>query len=147
MRAVGAGLRVYFGQFIKCQDCAEIRTIRKRFPEITFRQFGRGFVREKPQKADISAARDGLKQATSAMLSGKFDLIVADEILPAVTAGLISEKQLLAFMHRKPTNAELILTGRGASKQVIKKADLVSEMKCIKHYYDKNVCARTGIEK
>ena len=80
------------------------------------------------------------------MLSGKFDIIIIDEGNVAVIYDLISKQDLLDLIAMKPENLELIITGRGALQEIIDKADLVTEMKDIKHYYNKGVEARIGIE-
>jgi cob(I)alamin adenosyltransferase len=133
VRAVGAGLRVYLGQFVKGGDYSEILLLRARFPEVTVEQYGDGdFVRGQPSPAAIASARHGLAALNSALLSGLYDIIIADEAPVAVKAGLITE--------------ELVLTGRDASPALQARADLVTEMRCIKHYYNAGVQGRKGIE-
>jgi cob(I)alamin adenosyltransferase len=147
LRAVGAGLRVYLGQFIKGGDYSEIKILRARFPEITVEQYGFGrFVLGKPTPEDIQAAHRGLQCLSSAMAGGQYDVIIADEANTAAGAGLFAEADLLRLMNTKPDTVELILTGRGAGAAVMARADLVTEMKCIKHYYDAGIPGRPGIE-
>jgi cob(I)alamin adenosyltransferase len=147
VRAVGAGLRVYLGQFIKSGDYSEIRLLRERFPEVTIEQYGLGhFIRGGPLPADIAAARRGLDALANAMKSGAFDVVIADEAHGAVEAGLITERDLLQLIDHKPDTVELVLTGRGAGQALQARADLVTEMRCIKHYYDAGVQGRKGIE-
>lgn len=147
VRAVGAGLRVYLGQFIKSGDYSEIRLLRERFPEVTIEQYGLGhFIRGGPLPADIAAARRGLDALANAMKSGAFDVVIADEAHGAVGAGLITEGDLLQLIDNKSDSVELVLTGRGAGQAVQARADLVTEMRCIKHYYDAGVQGRKGIE-
>ncbi len=147
IRAVGAGLRVYFGQFIKGGDYSEIRTLKNRFPEVKVVQFGHGcFIRGKPDEGEISAAVHGLDSLKQAMQSGLYDVVIGDEANTAVTAGLFSTEDLLTLCDSKPDSVELILTGRGASHELQARADLVTEMKCIKHYYNAGVKGRPGIE-
>ena len=81
------------------------------------------------------------------MLSGKYEIIILDEINVSIWFGLIKEKDVLDLIEKKPENVELILTGRYAPESIIEKADLVTEMKNIKHYYDNGVNARDGIER
>jgi cob(I)alamin adenosyltransferase len=148
LRACGAKLRVYLAQFIKRGRTCEIRSLRTRFPEVTVRPCGRGcFIIGKPKPADIAAAQKGLKQLRRAMLSGRYDIVIADEANSAVAAGLLSVRDLLALMNEKPAGVELVITGRQAHRQVIRRADLVTEMREIKHYYHQGVRARPGIEK
>ena len=147
MRAVGSGLRVYFGQFIKGREYSEIRILKARFPEVTVAQFGHGhFIRGKAAEDEISAAVNGLKQLEQAMQSGLYDIVIGDEAHTAVAAGLFTDADLLALCDRKPESVELVLTGRGAGPALQARADLVTEMTCIKHYYNAGVKGRPGIE-
>ena len=148
IRAAGAGLKVFIGQFIKMGDYSEIKSL-KRFSDcITVEQFGLGrFYRGTPPPEDISAARKGLHRIREVMDSGAYDLIVLEEVNVAVTCGLFTVEELLEFLDHKPETLELVLTGRGADPRVIEKADLVTEMKAVKHYYFEGVKARIGIEK
>jgi len=147
VRAVGAGLRVYFGQFIKGCDYSEIKVLRERFPEVKVDQYGSGrFVRGTPPVEEVALAMKGLEALREAMRSGKYDVVIADEANTAVGVGLFTEADLLALMDAKPESVELVLTGRGAGKRVCERADLVTEMKCGKHYYDAGVHGRPGIE-
>jgi len=148
IRAAGAGLKVFIGQFIKMGDYSEIKSL-KRFSDcITVEQFGLGrFYKGKPSPEDISAAQRGLHRMSEVMSSGEYDLIIFEEANVAVTCGLFSVEDLLELLNRKPEEIELVLTGRGADPRVIEKADLVTEMKAVKHYYFEGVKARVGIEK
>lgn len=146
LRASGAGLRVYLGQFIKKGETSEIRTLAARFPNVTVEQYGRGgFIRGEPTPEDIAAARAGLTALTAALDSGNYDVIVADEACCAVHAGVISCDDLLRLINTKPDSLELVLTGRDAPPALIERADLVTEMRCVKHYFG-DVAARRGIE-
>ncbi len=150
LRAAGHGKKTYIGQFLKGQEYGELHAIQKHLPQITIAQFGRGsfvHVNEPPDPADIEKANKGLKECLKAMLSGKYDIIILDEINVAVHFHLIEEEEIHALLSKKPQNVELILTGRYAPHSFIEKADLVTEMKEIKHYFSKGVRARTGIEK
>ena len=147
VRACGAGLRVYIGQFIKKGQYSEIKTLNRRFPEVTIEQYGGGhFIKGKPAPKDIKAAEDGLKKLRHAMLSKKYDVIIADEINGAVAVGLFFADKILCLIDDKPKNIELVLTGRAASDRVIDRADLVPEMNCVKHYFNKGIKSRKGIE-
>ncbi len=147
LRAAGAGLKVYIGQFIKNADYSELRTLQRLADCITLEQFGRGcFLLTAPDQADIDAARQALATIGGILESGAFDLVIADEINVAFALGLLSEEDLLALMARRPKTVELVLTGRGAPPSVIERADLVTEMRAIKHYYDQGVLARKGME-
>jgi len=147
LRAVGAGLKVYFGQFIKKGNYSEIKMLKRRLPEVTVRQYGcGGFIKGKPSPKDIRAAEQGLSECQKAMLSGHYDLVIADELNSAVSAGLLGVEELLRLIDEKPDHVELVITGRGAHARVIKRADLVTEMKGRKHYFEQGVPARKGIE-
>jgi cob(I)alamin adenosyltransferase len=147
LRAVGAGLRVYLGQFLKKGDYSEIRILRARFPEVTVDQYGSGrFIRGRPAVEEIEDAHRGLHCLSVAMRGGQYDVIIADEANTAVGAGLLTEEDLLTLMNEKPDTVELILTGRGAGAGVVARADLVTEMKGVKHYFDAGVPGRPGIE-
>lgn len=147
LRAFGAGLKVYLGQFIKKGTYSEIKALRRFYPNIVVGQYGRGcFIRRKPAPADIRAAKKGLIDLQRAMLCKKYDLIIADEINCAVKAGLITAKEILHLIDKKPPAVELVLTGRNAPRQIMKRADLVTEMRKIKHPFDRGEAGRRGIE-
>ena len=147
LRAAGAGLRVYFGQFIKNADYSEIKALARFADCITVRQFGRGcFLLTEPAPEDRAAARRALEGLSEALTSGDYDLVIADEANVAVTLGLIEANDLVSLIDRRPEQVELVLTGRGAPEAVLARADLVTEMRCVRHYYDRGVLARPGIE-
>ena len=147
VRAVGAGLRVFVGQFAKPRASGEIRMLRERFPEVTVALFGRGgLIRGRPAAADIRAARRGLARLRAALAGGTFDVVIADEANTAVRLGLLTTTDLLALIAARPANVELVLTGRAAGRAVIRRADLVTEMRCVKHYFAAGVAGRAGIE-
>ena len=147
VRACGAGLRVYLCQFIKGGIYSEIKTLKKRFCDVTLQQCGNGcFIKGKPSQKDIELAHRGLEKLRTAVSSGKYDVIIADEANCAVSCGLFTIMELLQLIDEKPDHVELIFTGRSASKKLIERADLVTEMKELKHYYKKGIKARPGIE-
>lgn len=147
LRASGAGLRVFIGQFIKGRDYSEILALRQRFPEVVLRQFGQGrFIRGKPADDEIASALAGLAELAAALRSGEYDVVIADEACTAVQAGLFQEAELIALARGKPDAVELILTGRDAGAGLIAQADLVTEMRCIKHYFTAGIRGRRGIE-
>jgi cob(I)alamin adenosyltransferase len=148
IRAAGAGLHVFLAQFIKGKQYSELNSLKRLSDLITVEQFGLPrFINGKPSVPDMEAARYGLEMLKSSMLSGKFDVIIVDEANVAVTYGLLSKQDLLDLMAMKPESLELVITGRGALPEIIDKADLVTEMKAVKHYYNNGVNARVGIEK
>ncbi len=147
IRASGAGLNVLFVQFVKGQYYSEHKALKK-FKNITIKQFGReGFIHSKPIQEDIDKAKEGYNFTLDALKSNKYDVVILDEANIAVFFNLFSENDLLKLMDAKPDNTELVITGRYATQAIIDRADLVTEMKEIKHYYKEGVVARVGIEK
>lgn len=147
VRAAGAGLCVYIVQFLKKGDYSEIKAL-SRFENITIEQYGLGkFVKGKPSDEDMAAGRAGYLKLCEILKQNKHQVVIAEEANVAVQYNLISEKELLALIEMKPAGVELVITGRGATDPIIERADLVTEMKEIKHYYHQGVMARTGIEK
>ncbi len=148
LRAAGAGLKIFIAQFIKKKMCSEHRALERFEDCITIKQYGKGLILNRPvTTSDIAAARKGLEEPRDVMLSRDYDIIILDEANVAVKRGLISVDALLELIKDKPTGLELIITGRYADERVIEAADLVTEMKEIKHYGKKGVKARVGIEK
>jgi len=147
LRAAGAGLKVYIAQFVKGMKYSELNLISK-LQDISLKQYGRDcFIYQEPDDEDIKAARDGLKETREMMLSGEYQMIILDEANIATFYNLFSVDDLLDFIREKPENVELVITGRRADPRIIAAADLVTEMKEIKHYYQDGVEAREGIEK
>ncbi|MCG2714072.1 MAG: cob(I)yrinic acid a,c-diamide adenosyltransferase [Candidatus Omnitrophica bacterium] len=146
LRASGAGLKVYIAQFAKGRSCSEHKALKK-LKNIKLEQFGSGsLVRYKPQQVDIQLACQGLKKIEKIIASKKYRVIILDEINIALKLRLVSLKDVLGMIKRTPANIELVLTGRYAPVQIIKIADLVSEINEIKHYYVRGIKARKGIE-
>lgn len=148
IRAAGAGLNVYIAQFMKQGDYSEIKGLDRFSDLITVEQFGCGrFIKGRPSGEDVAAARQGLNKVKTILAAGKHAVVILDEASVAVSLNLFSEKELLEIIDRRPDNVEIIITGRGATSAIIEAADLVTEMKEIKHYFKKGVAARIGIEK
>ena len=148
LRAAGAGLKVYIAQFLKQGDYSEIKALKRFSGAIVLEQFGLGqFVKGQPTQAEMNAARDGLEKARQVLSSGDYDVVILEEANVAAAIGLFSVKDLVDTIQQKPDHVELVITGRGAAPEVMEKADLVTDMKAVKHYYDKGVQARRGIEK
>ncbi len=147
LRAAGAGLRVYIAQFVKGMLYSEIKALERFEDQITVRQFGRRcFICGAPEPEDVEAARSGLKEAGKALTSGAYDLVILDEASIAVHFDLFSADELLSVAKTRPASVELVVTGRNAPASLIEAADLVTEMREVKHYYLKGVQARKGIE-
>ena len=147
LRAAGAGLKVYVGQFIKSGAYSELKTLKKLKKQITVEQYGRGcLIKGRPVKKDIDLANKGLGRARRILEKRQYDLVVMDEINVALKLKLLDMESVLALIKTRPEKTELVLTGRWAHPEIIKLADLVTEMKETKHYFRKGVAARKGIE-
>ncbi|MFW6011499.1 MAG: cob(I)yrinic acid a,c-diamide adenosyltransferase [Desulfosalsimonas sp.] len=147
LRAAGAGLGVYIAQFMKKGEFSEIRALKRLSDRITVDQFGTGrFIKGKPVQEDIEAARKGISAVREVMSSGKYDVIILEEANVAYGSGVLSEEELLGIIDEKPEGVELLFTGRGGAPALLDKADLITEMKAVRHYFEKGVGARTGIE-
>ncbi len=147
LRAEGAGLKVFIGQFVKGKTYNESEAIAKYLKNITVEQFGLGcFIVNTPTKADISAALKGLEEMSKIIKNGNHDVVIMDEVNIALYYKLFEIDELIELMKSKPGHVELILTGRYAPKEIIDVADLVTEMKEVKHYYQDGIQAREGIE-
>jgi cob(I)alamin adenosyltransferase len=148
LRAVGRGLRVCVFQFIKGGGpYGEHLIAEKMAPLLTIIQTGKpGWVNTQDITEDRQLAQEALEQAKKLLTSGDYDLLVLDEINGAAGFGLIDVEQVLELISMRPERLELVLTGRNAHERVIEAADLVTEMREIKHYYKAGVPARVGIE-
>jgi cob(I)alamin adenosyltransferase len=148
IRAAGAGLRVFIAQFIKADEYSEIKALKRFSDLITVEQFGLGgFIGGNPSSGDIEAAQKGVARVKEIISSGKYDVVVLDEANIAVKYKLFSEQDLLDIIDAKSKNIELVITGRDAAAKIMDKADLVTQMKAVKHYFQNGVEARVGIEK
>jgi cob(I)alamin adenosyltransferase len=150
LRAVGHRFKVLVIQFLKGGIAyGELRSAKKLFPYLTIVPMGREhFVNKKdPHPIDRRWAKKGWELAQRSVQSQKYQLVILDEINVAVEYGMVPLKELLTLMKRKPGNVELILTGRWARPEVLRRADLVTEMKEKKHYYKKGIESRIGIER
>jgi cob(I)alamin adenosyltransferase len=147
MRAVGASMKVFIAQFVKGKMYSEIRTSQQYLPAIVIKQYGLGcFIEKVPTKKDILAARKGLEEVKQIISKEEYDLVILDEVFIALFYQLFSVQELIKMIKTKPAKLELVLTGRYAPKEIIEIADLVTEMKEIKHYYNQGIEAREGIE-
>lgn len=148
VRAAGHGMRTYMGQFMKGQVYGELTAL-ENHPRIVIEQYGdpQCIRREEVSRQHVRQAEDGLNRAETAMLSGDYDIVMLDEINVAVWFGLVPVDNVLDFLKKRPKTVEVILTGRNAPKAFIEVADLVTEMKEIRHYYTQGILARDGIER
>ncbi|MEN6507836.1 MAG: cob(I)yrinic acid a,c-diamide adenosyltransferase [Smithella sp.] len=148
MRAVGQGYKVFIIQFMKGRRYGECVAAEKYLPRLTVRRCGLdSFVmRNNPAPADIELARQGFELAKKVIASGKYDMVILDEINVAVDFKLIPLQDVIDLIENKPPSLDLILTGRYAAKKIISLADTVSEVREIKHHYAAGIKDRAGIE-
>lgn len=147
LRAVCAGKKVFFGQFVKGMKYSELDAI-KYLPGFTMKQYGRDcFIFNKPSQEDIEIAKCGLKEIENIFKKEDYDIVVMDELNIAIYYNLISVEEVIKVLKDRNPNIEVIITGRYAKEELIELADLVTEMKEVKHYYKNGVEARVGIEK
>ena len=150
LRAAGYGFRTYIGQFMKRGEYGELHAAEMLGELVTIEQYGSGVYvtrEEEPKEEDIRLARQGLRRARDAMRSGRYRIIVLDEVSVAIWFRLLAIEEVLALIEDKPEGIELICTGRKAPRALVDHADLVSEIREEKHYYRQGVPARRGIEK
>lgn len=147
LRAVGAGMRVFIAQFIKSGAYSEIEALRHFGDRVICRQYGRGcWIKGKPSAEDSRLAQEGIDEARGIIASGEYALVILDEACVANWFGLFGVEALLQLIDIKPRQTELVFTGRRADPLLIERADLVTEMREVKHYYQRGVLARRGIE-
>jgi cob(I)alamin adenosyltransferase len=148
VRAAGAGVSVFVAQFIKKKRTGEHRALERFRDLISVRQYGRGLILKRvPDEADREAAQKGIEELHDIILSGNYGVVILDEANVAAHRNLFTVRDLLDLMVSKPKSVELVITGRYADKKVVEMADLVTEMREIKHYKEKGVKARVGIER
>ena len=148
LRAVGQGYRVYILQFMKGRKYGEFLAAERYLPNLTIELTGLdSFVmRDNPAPADIELARQGLELAKKAIAAKRYDMVILDEINVAVDFKLVPLTEVLDIVRSKPPELDLILTGRYANPEIVALADLVSEVREIKHHYAAGIKDRAGIE-
>ena len=150
LRAWGQGFKVLILQFIKGNwKYGELKAAEALGSNFVMRQMGEGFVRNSTEDSMADhrqAAHDALQVARNEIVSEKWDMIILDEINYAIKFGVLSLESVLEVIEVKPESLHLVLTGREARDEIIAKADLVTEMKEIKHPYKKGIKAQKGIE-
>jgi cob(I)alamin adenosyltransferase len=148
LRAIGQGFKVFLIQFMKGRKYGEFKAAKKYLPDLTVRLSGLdSFVmRDNPAAVDIELAQKGWKAAKQAINSGKYNMVILDEINVALDFKLIDLNDVIELIKNKPAGLDLILTGRYAPAPIIKLADTVSEIKEIKHHYNAGIKDRAGIE-
>lgn len=150
LRAAGHGYKTIMIQFMKGKiDYGELKAQKLLEPYLKIVQAGgpHFIKRGSPSKQDIKMANEGVEEAKRAFKEGNYNIVILDELNVAIDFGLITMDQAIELIQQKPQHVELIITGRYAKQEIIDRADLVTEMKEIKHYYQKGIQARDGIEK
>lgn len=148
IRGVGAGLKVYIGQFIKQMEYSEISVLRN-IDGVKLELYGtNGCIFHRPvNETDMQGVTRGLKRTLEVLRSGEYDIVILDEFTIPLSLGMLSEEQVIEVLKAKPVKTELVITGRGAPKWLIDEADLVTDMEEVKHYYATGkVTSRKGIE-
>ena len=147
LRAAGRGKEVLIVQFMKKWDYGELHSIQL-LPQISVKTFGtKDFVyKGEAKEVDYQEAKKAFTEGVQGAKSGKFDIIIFDELNVAIDFELLELQQVLDFLEQKSQDIEIIITGRNAPQEIIDKADLVTEMREVKHPYQKGVQARIGIE-
>jgi len=147
VRAAGAGLKVFIAQFVKEGAYSEVHALERLSPAITCRQYGSGcFIVDEPTDEDVRLAQQGFDEVRRVVGAGQHDVVILDEGNVATHFKLIAVEQLLDLIESKPEHVELVITGRRADPRLIERADLVTDMGEVKHYYQQGVSARKGIE-
>ncbi|HDQ71009.1 MAG TPA: cob(I)yrinic acid a,c-diamide adenosyltransferase [Chloroflexi bacterium] len=148
LRAAGSGMCTYIGQFLKGRRYGELDSAPKLAPYVTIEQYGlNAWVHvDSVTPEQRAAAKEGLVKIHQALTGGEYDIVVADEINIALAFGLLTEEEVVALIESKPAQVELVLTGRQAPAAIVERADLVTEMREIKHPYQQGIQARAGIE-
>ena len=149
LRAIGWGFKVHMIQFIKGGDFkhGELHII-EQLPDFKLKAFGRGryITEDPPLEEDIKLAEKALKFARKIINSGEYDIVILDEINVALHLKLIKTNEVVELIENKPKHVELVLTGRYAPSEIIEVADLVTEMREVKHPYTQGSLGRKGIE-
>lgn len=150
LRAWGNGMKILILQFIKGGwKYGELKALAQLAPNLVIEQMGEGFVSkatEAEKEQHRQAAQETLQRAAAEIASGRWDMVILDEINYAVKFGLVPVEAVLALAKDRPPQLHLVMTGRDASPQLIEQADLVTEMKEIKHPLKTGVKAQQGIE-
>jgi len=147
VRAAGRGYKTFIGQFLKGVEYGELKIEEFTNGLVKIRQFGKKTFVHDITEEDIKLAEKGFEECRKAIFSGKYHIVVLDEINVAIYFRLIKTEDVVKLIKEKPKGVEIVLTGRYAPKVLIEIADLVSEIREVKHYYQKGIEARDGIER
>lgn len=150
LRAVGTGMKVLMLQFLKGSwHYGELDAVKAFGDSFVMKQMGRGFVKvgaEKPDPADVKMVEEAWAEAAQEIQSGKWDLVILDEINYAISYGMLDPAKVVEALKQKPEMVHVILTGRNAHPTIVELADTVTEMREVKHAYQKGILAQKGIE-
>lgn len=148
LRAVGHGWKVFMVQFMKGKGSYGEMSIANTLPGFTLIQAGlpTWVKRGNPSEEDLKAAKEGFDLAKKALTSGEYPLVILDEINVALDHGLFTVEEVVELIKSKAESTEMVLTGRYANEKIIELADYVSEIKQVKHPFQKGISAREGIE-
>ena len=147
VRALCAGKRVYIGQFVKSMKYSETG-LEALFPALRLEQRGSGgILGRRPAARDVAMAREGVERCREAMASGAYDVAVLDELTIALHFGLVTVEEVLEALRGRDPRVEVVVTGRYAPQELMDAADLVTEMREVKHYYTRGVLSREGIDR
>jgi cob(I)alamin adenosyltransferase len=151
LRSAGSGLKVYMVQFLKTDDTGELNSVKRLYPEFQIFRFEkpRGFfwtlndTEKAVLKKEIEEAFKFCKKTVS---ENSCDILILDEVMGALQNKLLSVNEILALIKNKPEKIEIIMTGRNVPEEIVDAADLITEMREVKHYYKQGIPARKGIE-
>ena len=150
LRAVGQGMRVLMLQFLKGSwHYGELDAVKAFGDKFVMKQLGRGFVKvggAEPDPEDLKAVEDAWKESEQAILGAQWDMVILDEINYAISYKMLDAERVVEVLKRKPEMVHVILTGRNAHPAIVELADTVTEMRQVKHAYEKGVMAQRGIE-
>ena len=150
LRAVGQGMRVLMLQFLKGSwHYGELDAVKAFGGQFVIKQMGRGFVKvgtEKPDPEDVRMVEEAWAEGEKAIHSREWDLVILDEINYAISYGMLDPAKVVGSLQKKPEMVHVILTGRNAHPTIVELADTVTEMRQVKHAYEKGVMAQKGIE-
>jgi cob(I)alamin adenosyltransferase len=148
LRAVGQGFRVFMVQFLKTDDTGEVQAARRLAPDFAIESFGTpGFPSlSAPDPGTLAAAREAFALARRIITDGLHDLVILDEVNLSLAYNLVPLAEMLELLRGRPPYVEVVLTGRSAPPELVDLADLVTEMRPVKHYFEAGVKARRGIE-
>jgi len=148
LRAMGHGMKVFMIQFMKGRTYGELMTCERCLPDLTIVMSGRDeFVTKgEPEEVDLRMAREGMELARKIVSDGRYQMLILDEINVAMDFGLLPVPEVMDFLRSCPRNMEIVCTGRYAPPELVELADLVSEVREVKHYYNQGVEMRKGIE-